>query len=210
MLAAVMRFLERRSERLAERFERWSRSLRARALGVPLGADLAGEEWEDPVILPLDPEPPPIPPSAFFRTAAPANDEEWNAAIVAAKQATPAPVPVEAQESEQEWEAALLAAKRNSASMPVAEPAAAAVAKAPARITASIPTAAPVTPAPAPARITATVTPAPARITAPRTRTASAEVTATRQVVAAALRTQRTTGSMTAAAGPAARGARAS
>jgi hypothetical protein len=202
VLAAVMRFLERRSERMAERFERWSRWLRAKALGVPLGADLAGDEWEDPVILPLDPEPPPIPPSAFFRTAAPANDEEWNAAIVAAKQATPAPVPAEAQASEEEWEAALLAAKRNSASMPVAEPAAAAVAKAPARITASV--------AAAPARTTATVTPAPARITAPRTRTASAEVTATRQVVAAALRTQRTTGSMTAAAGPAARGARAS
>src|SRR4051812_27415292 len=77
-LAAVMGFLARRSERMAVRFraangrlERSARWLHAKASGVPLGVDLAGDDWEDPVLLPLAAEPPPIPPAAFFRVQPP-------------------------------------------------------------------------------------------------------------------------------------------
>src|SRR5690242_10703281 len=48
-----------------EWFARWTN---AKATGVPLapvGVDLAGDDWEEPAILPLAPEPPPIPPAAF-------------------------------------------------------------------------------------------------------------------------------------------------
>jgi hypothetical protein len=125
-LAAVMGFLARFSERMSVRFraangrfERGARWLNAKATGVPLGVDVAGDEWEEPAILPVA-EPPPIPPAAFFTVSAPAQDEEWNAAISAAKQATPAPEP-----TQENWEAALLAAKRVHET-PAAKPAAAA------------------------------------------------------------------------------------
>jgi hypothetical protein len=113
-LAAVMRFLAESCDRWARRFhaahgrlEGSAQRLNAQATGVPLGADLADEEWEEPALLPLA-EPPPIPPAAFFAVKTPpAQDEEWAAAILAAKQSTPSPEP-----TEEDWEAALLAAKR--------------------------------------------------------------------------------------------------
>jgi hypothetical protein len=111
-LAAVMGFLARRSERMAIRYraansrlERGARWLNAKATGVPLGVDVAGDDWEEPALLPLA-EPPPIPPAAFFRVPPPAQDEEWATAILAAKTGTPAPEP-----TEEDWEAALRAAK---------------------------------------------------------------------------------------------------
>jgi hypothetical protein len=99
-LAQVTSFVARQSERMAVRFrgatarlERTSRWLRAKALRVPLGADLAGTEWEEPTLLPVAAEPPPIPPAAFFKSRpAAAQEEDWGAAIMAAKLgATPAP-----------------------------------------------------------------------------------------------------------------------
>jgi hypothetical protein len=102
VLAAVMRFLAKRSEGMAARFhaatsrlERASRWTNAKALGVPLGADLAPEDWEEATILPLAPEPPPIPPAAFKHGPTPAEEAEWAMALEAARQAaevTPPPV----------------------------------------------------------------------------------------------------------------------
>src|SRR3954471_16509496 len=125
-LAAVMGFLARRSERMAIRYraansrlERGARWLNAKATGVPLGVDVAGDDWEEPTLLPLAPEPPPIPPAAFFRVQPPAQDEEWATAILAAKAGTPAPEP-----SEEDWEAALRAAKEvKEATAPAPAPA---------------------------------------------------------------------------------------
>jgi hypothetical protein len=90
-LAAVLSFIARRSERMATRFDRSARWLHAKATGIPLGVDVAGDEWEEPVLLPLAPEPPPIPPAAFFTVKPPEQDEEWAAALAAAKQNTPEP-----------------------------------------------------------------------------------------------------------------------
>jgi len=137
-LAAVLSFIARRSERMATSLDRSARWLHAKATGIPLGVDVAGEEWEEPALLLLAPEPPPIPPAAFFTVKAPEQDEEWAAALAAAKQNTPepevkqnapapqakqkapapqakqkAPAPqAEPEPSEEEWEAALLAAKK--------------------------------------------------------------------------------------------------
>jgi hypothetical protein len=132
-LAAILSFIARRSERMATRLERSARWLHSKATGVPLGVDVAGDDWEEPVLLPLAPEPPPIPPAAFFRVTPPEQDEEWAAALAAAKQNTPAPEPApvaakqnapeaEPEPSEAEWEAALLAAKKEHEA-PVAKPA---------------------------------------------------------------------------------------
>jgi hypothetical protein len=122
-LAAILSFIARRSERMATRLERIARWLHSKATGVPLGVDVAGEDWEEPVLLPLAPEPPPIPPAAFFRVTPPEQDEEWAAALAAAKQKTPEPEPrSEPEPSEAEWEAALLAAKKEHEA-PAAKPA---------------------------------------------------------------------------------------
>jgi hypothetical protein len=112
VLAVVMRFLAKRSERAAARYraatgrlERISQVTNAKALGIPLGVDLAGEEWEDAPVLPLA-EPPPIPPAAFFKTEpTPAEEAEWRVALEAAKHGTPEP-------ATDEWTAAMAAAKQ--------------------------------------------------------------------------------------------------
>jgi hypothetical protein len=135
-LAVIMRFLGKRAERIAarlqganarlERLARWSR---AKAMRVPLGADLA-EEWEEPEALPVAPTPPPIPPAAFFQPKRTTEEEDWGAVIQAAKHNTPEPSTAD------EWEAALLAAKKSPATpVPVTTaPAAAASEPAPAPV----------------------------------------------------------------------------
>jgi hypothetical protein len=115
-LAAVLSFIAKRSERMATGLERSARWLRSKSSGIPIGVDVAGEEWEEPAFLPDAPEPPPIPPSAFFTVKTPAQDEEWAAAVAAAK--LDAEHEQEREPSEQEWEAALLAAKNTSAPAP--------------------------------------------------------------------------------------------
>jgi hypothetical protein len=120
-----MRFLERRSERAAARYhavtgrlERISQVTNARALGIPMGVDLAGEEWVEPVLLP-EVAPPPIPPAAFFKNEpTPAEEAEWRAALDAAKH-TPEP-------STDEWAAAMAAVKAKPAAVVAAAPAKAA------------------------------------------------------------------------------------
>jgi hypothetical protein len=87
-LAAVMELLARRSERMAVRLHaahghlvRSSQALQARALA----ADLADEGWEEPELLPLAPVPPPIPPAALLGIKPAARNQDWAAAIAAAK-----------------------------------------------------------------------------------------------------------------------------
>jgi len=114
VLAAITRFFARSLAWWAARFQgatdgldrvaRWSN---AKALGIPLvpvGVDVAGDDWEEPEILPLAPEPPPIPPRAFFNgQPTPAEEAEWRVALEAAKHSEP--------ETDDEWTAALAAAK---------------------------------------------------------------------------------------------------
>jgi hypothetical protein len=120
-VAVVMGFLARRAERMAARYraahsrlERITRWTHAKAMRIPLGVDLAGEEWEEPTLLPEAPTtPPPIPPAAFFTNRpSPKEDAEWGAAIIAAKQDEPPP-------PSDEWAAALEAAKRGNTPVPV-------------------------------------------------------------------------------------------
>jgi hypothetical protein len=99
-----------------------SKAIRARALsrGVPVGAALAGEEWQQPALLPIagavaPGHPPPIPADAIPRDAeedrqwgeriarAKAAADDWNAVLAAAK---------ERIGTEDEWGAAIVAAKR--------------------------------------------------------------------------------------------------
>jgi hypothetical protein len=109
ILAVVMRFLAKRSEKAAARYraatgrlERISQVTNAKAQGIPLGVDLAGEEWEEPVLLP-EVAPPPIPPAAFFKNEpTPAEEAEWRAALEAAKHSEP---------ETDEWTAAMEAVK---------------------------------------------------------------------------------------------------
>ena len=109
ILAVVMRFLAKRSEKAAARYraatgrlERISQVTNAKAQGIPLGVDLAGEEWEEPVLLP-EVAPPPIPPAAFFKNEpTPAEEAEWRAALDAAKHSEP---------ETDEWAAAMEAVK---------------------------------------------------------------------------------------------------
>jgi hypothetical protein len=115
LLAVVMKFLGKRAERMAARFqgangrlERFSRWSHAKAMRVPLGADLA-EDWEEPEELPPAVTPPPIPPAAFFQPKRTPEEEDWGAAIEAAKHSTPEP------STSDEWEAALVAAKHGPA-----------------------------------------------------------------------------------------------
>jgi hypothetical protein len=111
-------FLAKRFQAATDSLERLTRWSRAKALGVPLNVDLAGEDWVEPNLLPEAPTPPPIPPAAFFkgRTATPGEEEDWGAAISAAKANTPAPVPAEVPADE--WGAALEAAKRGATPAP--------------------------------------------------------------------------------------------
>jgi hypothetical protein len=128
-LAAVMRFLAKVSERMARgfeqatrRLERFSRLSRAKELGVPLGVDLAGDDWDEPELLPEAATPPPIPPAAFFQSGTTPSDEDWAALIAAAKIGnTPAPAP--AVPPTDEWEAAVRAAKSSATPAPVPSPA---------------------------------------------------------------------------------------
>jgi hypothetical protein len=128
-LAAVLSFLARVSERTTgglrratSRLEYLTRWSQAKAMRVPLGADLAGDDWVEPTLLPVAPLPPPIPPAAFFTGPKPPTDEEWSAAILAAKTGnTPAP------EGADEWEAALRAAKTGNTPAPQLQPQASAV-----------------------------------------------------------------------------------
>jgi hypothetical protein len=116
VLAVVMRFLANVSARMGARFdaanrrlERFSRWSQAKQMGVPLGADLAGDEWEEPTLLP-EATPPPIPPAAFFQGRPAQPDEDWAAVIEAAKHAAPV--------VDDEWEAAMLAAKKAATPAP--------------------------------------------------------------------------------------------
>jgi hypothetical protein len=120
-LAAVMRFLGKISRSMALRFEsatsrleRFARWSRAKQMGVPLGADLAGEEWGEPELLPVAVTPPPIPPAAFFQSPGAPPDEDWAAVIAAAKIGSP-PTPAPAVPPTDEWEAAVQAARRSAA-----------------------------------------------------------------------------------------------
>lgn len=150
-LTAVMGFMARTSARWADRFdaatgrlerlERWSR---AKVQGVPLGADLAGEDWVEPsAVLPVVAvvKPPPLPPAALVKSRPTGSgDEDWGAAIVAAHKAIDP-----AESSSDDWSVALRAAKESAAPAATATPATAASPMPEAK-----PAERPVTPAPAP------------------------------------------------------------
>jgi hypothetical protein len=111
-------FLERVA-RLAEATSKGlrTRAIRARALstGIPVGADLAGEDWQRPAGLLA--APPPIPAAARDEWSeriarAKADVEDWNAALAKAKRRLRSD-----SEAEADWGAALAAAKRR-ASLP--------------------------------------------------------------------------------------------
>jgi hypothetical protein len=115
-LAAVLSFIAKLSGRMASGLDLSSRWLKSKATGVPLvpvGVDVAGEDWEEPTLLPAAP---PIPPAAFFTTKPPEQDQEWAAALAAAK--LDSEREPEREPSEQEWEAALLAAKNATVAKP--------------------------------------------------------------------------------------------
>jgi hypothetical protein len=91
-----------------------SRAVRARALstGIPVGADVAGEDWEPPAALLA--APPPIPAIAKDEwteriTRAKADVEAWNAALTDAKRRLRSDA-----EADADWGAALAAAKRRA------------------------------------------------------------------------------------------------
>src|SRR5688572_11338933 len=120
VLAAVTRFLARRFQGATEGLDWVARWTKAKELGVPLvpqGVDLAPDDWVEPELMPLAPEPPPLPPAAFKHGPTPAEEAEWRVALAAAKQDTPAP-------ETDEWHKAVVAAKTGSHPVVADEPAA--------------------------------------------------------------------------------------